>query len=94
MIAKHAGSVQMRKNKPLAVVYEIVDEREYEVPVGVRLLVEDGQEIAAGQQLSEGALNPHRILRILGRDATQSVPADGSAEGVPLAGREHQRQAL
>ena len=71
MIAKHAGKVQMRKNKPLAVVYEIVDEREYEVSVGVRLLVEDGQEIAAGQQLSEGALNPHRILRILGREAAQ-----------------------
>ena len=71
MIAKHGGKVQMRKNKPLAVVYEVVDEREYEVPVGVRLLVEDGQEIAAGQQLSEGALNPHRILRILGREAAQ-----------------------
>jgi DNA-directed RNA polymerase subunit beta' len=71
MIAKHSGKVQMRKNKPLAVVYEVVDEREYEAPVGVRLLVEDGQEIAAGQQLSEGALNPHRILRILGREAAQ-----------------------
>jgi DNA-directed RNA polymerase subunit beta' len=71
MIAKHSGKVQMRKNKPLAVVYEVVDEREYEAPVGVRLLVEDGQEIAAGLQLSEGALNPHRILRILGREAAQ-----------------------
>jgi DNA-directed RNA polymerase subunit beta' len=71
MIVKHGGKVQMRKNKPLAVVYEVVDEREYDVPVGVRLLVEDGQEIAAGQQLSEGALNPHRILRILGREAAQ-----------------------
>ncbi|HSD82834.1 MAG TPA: DNA-directed RNA polymerase subunit beta', partial [Anaerolineae bacterium] len=70
-IAKHSGKVQMRKNKPLAVVYEVVDEREYEVPVGVRLLVEDGQEIPAGLQLSEGALNPHRILRILGREAAQ-----------------------
>jgi DNA-directed RNA polymerase subunit beta' len=71
MMVKHGGKVQMRKNKPLAVVYEVVDEREYEAPVGVRLLVEDGQEIAAGQQLSEGALNPHRILRILGREAAQ-----------------------
>jgi DNA-directed RNA polymerase subunit beta' len=71
MIARHGGKVQMRKNKPLAVVYEVVDEREYEAPVGVRLLVEDGQEITAGLQLSEGALNPHRILRILGREAAQ-----------------------
>ncbi len=71
IVAKHSGRVSMRKNKPLAVVYEVVDEREYEVPMAARLLVEDGQEVAAGQQLSEGALNPHRILRILGRDATQ-----------------------
>ncbi len=71
MAAKHSGKVSIRKNKPLAVVYEVVDEREYEVPATARMLVEDGKEVAAGMQLSEGALNPHRILRILGRDATQ-----------------------
>ena len=52
-------------------IYEIVDEREYEVPVSARLLIEDGAQVAGGQQLTEGALNPHRILRILGRDAAQ-----------------------
>ncbi len=71
IVAKHGGRVSMRKNKPLAVVYEVVDEREYEVPIGARLTVEDGALVTAGQQLSEGALNPHRILRILGRDAAQ-----------------------
>ncbi|HJW84760.1 MAG TPA: DNA-directed RNA polymerase subunit beta', partial [Anaerolineae bacterium] len=71
MTAKHAGKVQMRKNKPLAVVHELRDEREYEVPLAARLLVENGQTVMAGQQLSEGALNPHRILRILGREPTQ-----------------------
>ncbi len=71
LVAKHAGKVQMRKNRPLSVVYEIRDEREYEVPSAARLTVEDGQPVAAGQSLSEGALNPHRILRIMGREATQ-----------------------
>ncbi|HET7378312.1 MAG TPA: DNA-directed RNA polymerase subunit beta', partial [Anaerolineae bacterium] len=71
MVAKHAGKVSIRKNKPLAVLYEMVDEREYEVAATARMLVDNGQEVAAGMQLSEGALNPHRILRILGRDATQ-----------------------
>jgi DNA-directed RNA polymerase subunit beta' len=47
------------------------DEREYEVPAAARLLVEDGQKVKAGDQVTEGAKNPHRILRILGRDATQ-----------------------
>jgi len=36
------------------------------------LLVENGQKVVAGQQLTEGSRNPHRILRILGREATQS----------------------
>ncbi|MGH2592244.1 MAG: DNA-directed RNA polymerase subunit beta', partial [Anaerolineae bacterium] len=71
LVAKHAGRVQMRKNKPLTVVYEIRDEREYDVPLAARLTIQDGQAIMAGQQISEGALNPHRILRILGREATQ-----------------------
>jgi DNA-directed RNA polymerase subunit beta' len=69
--AKHAGKVSIRKNKPLAVLYEVVNEHEYEIAATARMLVENGQEVAAGMQLSEGALNPHRILRILGRDATQ-----------------------
>jgi DNA-directed RNA polymerase subunit beta' len=34
--------------------------------------VEVGSEVKAGQQLTEGALNPREILRIMGRDATQT----------------------
>jgi len=71
MVAKHAGRVVVRKNKPLVVAYEVRDEREYEVSAAARLLVEDGQKVKAGDQVTEGAKNPHRILRILGRDATQ-----------------------
>jgi DNA-directed RNA polymerase subunit beta' len=32
-------------------------------------LVSDGQKVVAGQQLTEGSRNPHRILEIMGRDA-------------------------
>jgi DNA-directed RNA polymerase subunit beta' len=35
----------------------------------MRLLVSDGQEIKAGDQLTEGAKNPHKILEIQDRDA-------------------------
>jgi len=31
----------------------------------------DGQRVKAGEALTEGSLNPHRILRILGREATE-----------------------
>jgi DNA-directed RNA polymerase subunit beta' len=69
--AKHAGRVVVKKNKPLAVVYEVRDEREYDAPASARLLVEEGQRVKAGDQLTEGTRNPHRILRLLGREATQ-----------------------
>jgi DNA-directed RNA polymerase subunit beta' len=71
LTAKHAGRVIIKKNKPLTVVYEVRDEREYEAPASSRLLVEEGQKVKAGEQLTEGTKNPHRILRLLGRDATQ-----------------------
>ena len=35
-----------------------------------RVLVEEGQTVKAGDQLTEGTRNPHRILRLLGREAT------------------------
>ncbi len=47
------------------------DEREYEIPPAVRLLVAEGQYIKAGTQLFEGSQNPHRILQVLGREAAQ-----------------------
>jgi DNA-directed RNA polymerase subunit beta' len=70
-MAKHAGRVVIKKNKPLTVVYEVREEREYEAPASSRLLVEEGQKVKAGEQLTEGTKNPHRILRLLGRGATQ-----------------------
>jgi DNA-directed RNA polymerase subunit beta' len=53
--------------------YERRNEMEYEIPSSARLMpeVSDGAQVTAGQQLTEGAKNPHRILRILGAEATQ-----------------------
>jgi DNA-directed RNA polymerase subunit beta' len=35
------------------------------------LLVKDGAHVEAGEALTEGSLNPHRVLKIQGRDACQ-----------------------
>ncbi len=66
----------------LTLSYERRDEREYEIPSAARLVeiegpngkhrLEDGDRVKAGDQLTEGATNPHRILRILGIEATQT----------------------
>ncbi|MCA9937918.1 MAG: DNA-directed RNA polymerase subunit beta' [Anaerolineales bacterium] len=68
MPARHPGRVVMDQ-EGLRVVWESKDERDYEIPAGTRLLVTEGQDVSAGDQLTEGSKNPHRILEILGRDA-------------------------
>jgi DNA-directed RNA polymerase subunit beta' len=47
------------------------DEREYPVAYGVRVRVADGDKVSAGDQLTEGSVNPHDILRIKGLAAVQ-----------------------
>ena len=47
------------------------EEFSYSVSYGARLEVKDGQEVKAGDQLTEGSLNPHDILRVKGPVAAQ-----------------------
>ena len=42
-----------------------------DIPTTSRLLVKDGAHVEAGQPLTEGSLNPHRVLKIQGREACQ-----------------------
>ena len=80
-VADHNGRISLEKKK-LALIYEVRDEREYEIPSAARLVevtgedgvkrrLADGDPVKAGDQLTEGAKNPHRILRILGIEPTQ-----------------------
>jgi DNA-directed RNA polymerase subunit beta' len=68
LVARHTGRA-VRDGNTFKVVWESRDERDYEIPAGTRLLVDDGSRVEPGEQLTEGAKNPHRILDILGRDA-------------------------
>jgi len=70
ILADHEGRVKVEDRK-VTVSYDQVDEAEYEVPPSARLLVKEGEKVEAGDQLTEGSLNPHRILRILGREACE-----------------------
>jgi DNA-directed RNA polymerase subunit beta' len=53
------------------VSYESRQEAAYDIPSTARMVVRDGEHVEAGQPLTEGSLNPHRILRIQGRQACQ-----------------------
>ncbi|WP_053618574.1 DNA-directed RNA polymerase subunit beta' [Nocardiopsis sp. NRRL B-16309] len=47
------------------------DEIAYPVPMRAQLLVSDGDHVTVGQQLIQGAINPHEVLRIQGPRAVQ-----------------------
>ncbi len=70
LCAKHGGRV-VNEGEAIVVVYDELEEYEYEIPSSVRLLVNENQVIEAGAQLTEGSKNPHTILDVLGREATQ-----------------------
>jgi DNA-directed RNA polymerase subunit beta' len=72
IVAKMHGVVHL-EGHAIYVRYERRQEVEYEIPSNARLVPEafDGAEVTAGQQLTEGAKNPHRILRILGSESAQ-----------------------
>jgi DNA-directed RNA polymerase subunit beta' len=48
------------------------EEKAYTVPYGARLEVVDGDEVLAGDRLTEGSINPHDVLNIRGIQEVQS----------------------
>ncbi|MEX2373948.1 MAG: DNA-directed RNA polymerase subunit beta', partial [Dehalococcoidia bacterium] len=65
-----------RRPTSIKVVGEFQDKREYPVPANARLRVEGGEFIRSGEQLTEGSLNPHDVLRIQGQEACQLYLTD------------------
>jgi DNA-directed RNA polymerase subunit beta' len=60
-----------RGKREVIVTPESGPPRNYEVPVGKHLRVHEGDQVRAGDRLSEGPINPHDILRIKGPRAVQ-----------------------
>lgn len=68
--AAHAGRVRI-ENGNVIVSYENRESEDYEIPSTSRIIISDGAKVEAGQPLTEGSINPHTILKIKGRDATE-----------------------
>ena len=77
-LSENAGVVSVddsRKGstRPITVTdRETGESKVYQVPLGQPLKVQDGEEIAMGTALTEGALNPHDVLRTRDVEAVQA----------------------
>ena len=76
IISEIDGEVRFEeiKNANHAVIYnkETGDERAYLIPFGFRVKVQEGQQIKKGDKITDGAVNPHDILDILGPEAVMN----------------------
>jgi DNA-directed RNA polymerase subunit beta' len=75
MLSRVAGQVVI-EDDCVCVRYEEKEEREYSVPHGTYLRVQSGDEVKAGDRLTRGPVDPHDILRIMGKDAVQQYIID------------------
>jgi DNA-directed RNA polymerase subunit beta' len=75
LVSRFAGEVNVKK-KQLVIRYVEKEEREYIVSSTASIWIENNTQVKAGQQMTDGSINPHDILRILGKDAVQQYLVD------------------
>ncbi|WP_296141616.1 DNA-directed RNA polymerase subunit beta' [uncultured Anaerococcus sp.] len=74
-IAENSGTVTLIQNEKKTDV-EIESEdgyvQKYNIPFGSRILVRDGDVVEKGDQLTEGSIDPHDVLNVLGKIGVQN----------------------
>jgi len=84
-IVKHGGVVKGLR-KILIVPEDTGEPREYSLPRGVHVNVQEGDRVRAGEPLMDGPSNPHDILSVLGEKALQSYLVNEIQEVYRLQG--------
>jgi len=75
IISEIKGTVKIsetKKKREIVVTSEDGETRSYLIPYGSRIKVSDGDQVEAGDELTEGSVNPHDILKIKGVEAVQT----------------------
>ncbi len=70
----------------LKVVNPNGEEDEYRIPRGKHLIVREGDLVSAGDRLTDGSINPHDILSVLGENEVQTYLVDEVQEVYRAAG--------
>ena len=92
IIAEFGGTIQIHdtKKKREIVISDGEREKSYLIPYGARIKVLDGAQIEAGDELTEGSVNPHDLLEIKKIEAVENymireVQKVYSLQGVDLS---------
>ena len=75
ILTKIAGTVSFAEGKKGAQNIVVTGEdgrEEYTIPYGYRRTVEEGDVVEKGRELTEGSVNPHDVLEILGVEAVHN----------------------
>ena len=75
IITEFAGTATIndtkKKREIIVTNSETGESKAYLIPYGSRIKIQDGAELGAGDELTEGSVNPHDILKIKGLRAVQ-----------------------
>ena len=73
IISEIPGTIRFdeEKRQRVIVVSNSEEEKRYTIPYGFKIKVQEGQQIAIGDSLTEGAINPHDILAVKGEQEVQ-----------------------
>jgi len=73
-------------SQKISIIGETGEEREYSVPRGTHINVQEGDRVRAGEPLMDGPLNPHDILAVQGMEALQRYLVNAIQEVYRLQG--------
>ena len=71
LLAPADGTITIKKENSVTVIFEMLKIREYIIPPGYTLYVKDGDEIQAGDTLTDGNLDLQVLFKFKGQDAVQ-----------------------
>ncbi|MGE3706722.1 MAG: DNA-directed RNA polymerase subunit beta', partial [Vicinamibacterales bacterium] len=85
-IVKHGGIVKGQRKIIIVPDEPGAEQREYALPRGVHVNVQEGERVRAGEPLMDGPSNPHDILNVLGEKALQAYLVNEIQEVYRLQG--------
>ena len=74
IVSEISGTIRIEETKKKRTVYVVSadgEEKSYDIPFGSRLKVQNDDVIEAGDEITEGSVNPHDIMNIKGIDGAR-----------------------